>query len=106
MLSEGLAKLPADDRPRMFGEDAIWYQKRGAARVALGMTTGAEDDLRKSLAAEGRRWVHGRAHLELGRLATKSGNKAAARPELRTAVTFCESDNDQACANDAKGLLR
>ena len=34
-LSEGLKRLASDSRPRMFGEEALWLQKRGAARVVL-----------------------------------------------------------------------
>src|SRR5579872_2868057 len=49
-INEGLAKFADDPRPRMFGEDAIWYYKRGAARVRLGRGTEAERDLTKSIA--------------------------------------------------------
>ena len=35
-LSDGLARFADDTRPRMFGEDALWRYKRGAARAALG----------------------------------------------------------------------
>jgi hypothetical protein len=90
----------------MFGEEALWYVKRGTARAALGMTGEATGDLQKALASEGRRWVHGRARLELGRLAQKAGNRSAAQTELKTAASLCESDNDQSCANEARRLLR
>ena len=76
-LSEGLARFADDDRPRMFGEDALWLYKRGAARAALGRGAEAEQDLRKAVTLEGRPWVHGRAHLELGKLLLKAGNRAA-----------------------------
>ena len=90
----------------MFGEDALWYQKRGAARAALGLAAEARDDLQKSIAAEGRPWVHGQARLELGRLALKANDRAGAQEELKTAISLCESDNDQPCANEARRLLR
>ena len=105
-LTEGIDKLPGDTRPRMFGEDALWYVKRGTARTVLGLTAEATGDLQKSLASEGRRWVHGRARLELGRLALKAGNRSGAQTELKTAASLCESDNDQPCANEARRLLR
>ena len=35
-LSDGLARFADDTRPRMFGEDALWRYKRGAALAALG----------------------------------------------------------------------
>jgi hypothetical protein len=49
--------------------------------------------------------VHGRAHLELGKLAVKGGNAAAARADLRAAITLCEADNDSAGADEARRLL-
>ena len=49
-FDEGLARLAADDRPRMAGEEALWYYKRGAARTTLGRAADAEHDLRKALA--------------------------------------------------------
>ena len=35
-LNDGLTRFADDKRPRMFGEDALWHYKRGAARAALG----------------------------------------------------------------------
>ncbi len=106
ILSEGIDRFADDSRGRMFGEEALWFQKRAEARAAIGLAAGARDDSHKSLAAEGRRWVHGRARLELGRLALKANDRAGAQTELKTAITLCESDNDQPCANDARRLLR
>ena len=106
VLNEGLTRFVNDSRQRMFGENALWLYKRGAARAALGRSADAGADLTRALAAEGRRWVYGRSHLELGKLALKAGNRAAARQELQTAVTLCESDNDQPAADEAKRLLR
>ena len=106
VLTEGIDRFADDTRPRMFGEDALWYQKRGAARAALGLAAEARDDLQKSIAAEGRPWVHGQARLELGRLALKANDRAGAQEELKTAISLCESDNDQPCANEARRLLR
>ena len=106
ILSEGIDRFADDSRARMFGEEALWFQKRAEARAAIGLAAGARDDSHKSLAAEGRRWVHGRARLELGRLALKANDRAGAQTELKTAITLCESDNDQPCANDARRLLR
>ena len=106
VLNEGLARFVNDRRQRMFGEDALWLYKRGAARAALGRTADAQADLKQALAAEGRKWVYGRTHLELGKLALKAGNRAAARQELQTAITLCESDNDEPTAAEARRLLR
>jgi tetratricopeptide (TPR) repeat protein len=105
-LSDGMARFADDHRPRMFGEDALWRYKHGAALAALGRNAEAEAELRKSLSLEGRKWVHARAHLELGRLALKAGNKAAAATELQAAIPLAESDNDPATADEARRLLK
>jgi tetratricopeptide (TPR) repeat protein len=105
-LSDGLARFADDQRPRMFGEDALLRYKRGAALAALGRNAEAEADLRKSLTLEGRKWVHARSHLELGKLALKTGNKAAAETELRAAIPLADSDNDPLTSDEAKRLLK
>jgi tetratricopeptide (TPR) repeat protein len=104
-LNEGLARLAADDRPRMAGEEALWSYKRGAARTALGHSADAEQDLLNALAFEGRKWVHGRAHLEIGKLMLKAGKRSAAASELRTAISLCEEDGDPLAAAEARALL-
>lgn len=106
MLSDGIAKFAGDDRPRMFGELALWFYKRGAARALLGRAADAEQDLRRAVSLEGRKWVHGRAHLELGKLALKSGRAAEGRQELGAAVAMGDADNDGATADEARKLLR
>src|SRR6266850_5311128 len=105
VLNDGFARMATDTRPRMFGEDALWYYKRGLARAALGHPGDADADLRKALQSEGRKWVHGRTHLELGKLAMKSGRKAAAREELTAAISLCDSDNDGLAADEARQLM-
>src|SRR6185503_7658732 len=62
-LAEGFAKFADDRRPRMFGEEALWLYKRGAARAALGRAADAEADLRRALSLTGRNWVFGRTRL-------------------------------------------
>jgi len=104
-LSDGLTRFAADPRPRMFGEDALWRYKHGAALAALGRAE-AEAELRKSLSLEGRKWVHARSHLELGKLALKKGNKAAAAVELVAAIPLWYSDNDPLTSDEARRLLK
>jgi tetratricopeptide (TPR) repeat protein len=106
LLDRGLSMFADDTRPRMFGEDALWYYKRGAARSALGRAKDAQSDLTRAIAAEGRKWVHGRSHLELARIAAKAGERETARSEARAAITLCEADNDQAFADQARSLLK
>src|SRR4029077_1364230 len=105
-LSDGLARLAVDNRPRMFGEEALWLYKRGAARAAQGHTADAQDDLKKAAWTEGRGWVHGRAHLELGKLLIKAGNRPAANAEFRQAIALCDDDNDVATGDEARRLLK
>jgi hypothetical protein len=104
-LTDGLTRFADDSRPRMYGEDALWRYKRGTAAAALGRPD-AEADLRKSLSLEGRKWVHARSHLELGKLALKAGNKAAAAVELRAAIPLSDSDNDPLTSEEARRLLK
>ncbi len=104
-LNEGMSHMASDTRPRMFGEEALWYHKRGLARSALSRDAEAEADLRRSLSAEGRKWVQGRTHLALGKIAARAGNRAAARSAFQTAANLCETDNDPGAAVEAKNWL-
>ena len=106
VLNEGTAKFVDDQRERMFGEPALWLYKRGVARAALGHDGDARGDLGKALTVQGRKWVYGRSHLELGKLAVKRGDKAAARSEFQQAAALCEADNDATAADEAKRLMR
>ena len=105
-LTDGLTRFADDRRPRMFGEDALWRYKRGAALAGIGRSADAEANLRTSLSLEGRQWVHARSHLELGRLALKAGNKTAAAVELRAAIPLADNDNDPVTADEARRLLK
>jgi tetratricopeptide (TPR) repeat protein len=105
-LSDGIARFADDRRQRMFGEEALWRYKRGAARAALGRTAEADADLRGALSLDARKWVLGRSHLELGKLAIKAGNRPAAQRELQQALTLSESDNDPGTAEEARRLMK
>ena len=105
-LTDGLTRFADDPRARMFGEDALWRYKRGTALAALGRAADANADLEKALVAEGRKWVHARSHLELGKLALKAGNKAAATLEFKAAIPLADSDNDPATVDEARRLMR
>jgi tetratricopeptide (TPR) repeat protein len=106
LLTEGLAMLAKDQRARMPGEEALWRYKRGAARAALGRTEPALADLQSATSADAQPWVHGRARVELGRLALKRGDRVAAAVEARQAETLCERGDDPVCMEDARALLR
>jgi tetratricopeptide (TPR) repeat protein len=101
-LTTGLRMLAADTRPRMFGEEALWYQKRGAARVALNRLEQADADLRRAVAGESRRWVQGRAYAELGKAADLRRDRATARAHFQKALALAEQDNDPIGADAAR----
>jgi tetratricopeptide (TPR) repeat protein len=104
-LTQGLARLATDGRPRLFGEDALWYYKRGTARVLLDKRAEAEQDLRAALAGVGRDWVRGRAHAELGKLADLAGDRRKAREQYQVAVGLGEKDGDPTGVGAARRLL-
>ena len=69
VLTQGLAQLAREQRPKMPGEEALWKYKRGAARGALNRLDDARADLTAATGADAQDWVRGRAHAELARLA-------------------------------------
>jgi len=102
-LTGGLARLQTDARPRMFGEDALWWYKRGATRAALATPTRSR--LEKALT------VDGRSGCRAGRISSRHAGAESrhARPaaeHFREAARLCESDNDQVSADEARGFLR
>jgi tetratricopeptide (TPR) repeat protein len=106
MLTEGLTMLANERRPRIPGEESLWRFKRGKARAALGKTEAALADLQFAGSAEAQPWVHGRARVEVGRLALQRGDRTAAAGEARQAEALCERGNDPPCVQDARALLR
>jgi tetratricopeptide (TPR) repeat protein len=101
-LSTGLRMLGADRRQRMFGEEALWYAKRGTARVALRRLDEADMDLRRAIALEARGWVKGHAYTELGKIADLRRDRAGARANFEKAAMLCEGDNDPLGADNAR----
>jgi tetratricopeptide (TPR) repeat protein len=106
LLTEGMARLAKEQRARIPGEEALWRYKRGAARAGLGRTEEALADLRMASGADSQEWVHGRARVEIGRLALKRGDRGAAALEARQGEALCERGNDPSCVQDARALLR
>ena len=93
-LTTGMKMLAGEKRPRMFGEEALWLQKRGATRVSLQRTTEADADLRRALGLESRKWVTGRVHAELGKLADLKGDRKTAVTHFTRAKQLADEDND------------
>jgi tetratricopeptide (TPR) repeat protein len=106
VLTEGMALLAKEQRARIPGEEGLWRYKRGAARAALGRAEDALADLKIATGADSQEWVHGRARVEVGRLALKRGDREAAAIEARRGETLCERGNDPTCVQDARALLR
>jgi tetratricopeptide (TPR) repeat protein len=104
LLTDGLAMLARDTRPRIPGEEALWHYKRAAARVMLRKRDGALEDLRLALAPSAAPWVQGRAHLEMARLAVQQGDRAAAQREAEAASAICTQGNDPICVAEAKKI--
>jgi tetratricopeptide (TPR) repeat protein len=105
-LEHGMAMLAADDRPRMFGEEALWRYKRGTALAATGEEKRAREDLAAAATGEARDWIHGRAHLELGKLADLEGNRAVAIVQYDRAIAACTAGSDRVGLAQARALKR
>lgn len=107
MLTRGLAMLASDRRPRMLGEIAIWQYKQGAALLGLGRTADAERALRDALnQPDGKDWVRGRVHMELGKLADIGGNRPQAREHYSIAKRIAGEHNDPVGGKEADQWLR
>ena len=104
LLSEGIAQLAHDARPKVPGEQALWHYKRGAARVMLGRRDDALADLRIALTPVPAGWVQGRSHLEMARLAQQQGDRAGARREAAEAAAICVRSSDPICADEARAI--
>ena len=97
-LDEGLAMLASDPRARGFGEDARWHYLRGAALLGLRQADAAERDLHRALTFAAPRWVRGRTHLELGKLADLRHQRERALDHYRIAGSECSAARDPECA--------
>jgi tetratricopeptide (TPR) repeat protein len=102
ILTAGIDRLDRDPRPRVPGERAQWFYKRGAARLAANHRPGAAADLNAALAADPVGWVRGRIHLELAKLADLDTDRTRALAEYKQAETICVQNNDPVCSGDAE----
>ena len=89
----------------MFGEEALWLYKRGAARVAAKRFAEAEPDLKRVMTIEARDWVRGRAHTEMARIAVAQGQSARAKSECDAAIRLGEADADPRGIAHARRVL-
>ncbi len=105
-LSEGITRLATDTRPRAFGEEAMWYYKRGLARLPLGNVEGSRADLQRAQSLPARSWVKGRIRLEQGKLADLAGRRDVAVEAYREAARVGDATNDPFTSREAQRLLR
>lgn len=106
LLSQGLAALGKDTRPRTPGERELWHYKRGTARALAGNADGARDDLRIAAVPQAQPWVQGRARLGIGQLALARGDHRTARDEALQAQALCRRGNDAECVDLARRVQR
>ena len=102
MLVAGMQMLETETRPRMPGEEALWLLKRGTARVALNRLADGETDIKRAMGLESRRWVAGRAHAELGKIADLRGDRRAARSHFQQAVAIADQESDPVGGAEAR----
>jgi tetratricopeptide (TPR) repeat protein len=106
VLSDGLTRFADDRRPRAFGEEAMWYYKRGLARVALRNLSGAASDLERAQSLPARGWVKARIRLEQGKLADLAGRREQAREAYRAASDLATATNDPRTRREAERLRK
>ena len=106
LLNDGLARFEGDTRPRAFGETALWYYKRGMARVALRKLGDAGSDLRRARGEPAHEWVTGRVELELGKLADLLARRDEAIRAYQEALRFAALGNDDDTSDRARQLLK
>ena len=105
-LERGLQWLAKESRPLAFGELARWRYQSGVSLARLDQTDAATQQFRAALQATALEWVHGRAHLELGKLARRAGRAPEARTELLAAARMCAAMDDTICVTESMDLLK
>lgn len=106
LLTAGIDGLASDTRPRAFGEEAMWYYKRGLARLSLRRRDQARADLGRALQFPMRDWVRGRIRLEQGKLADLEGRRPDALAAYSEAIRLATAGNDPDIRRDAERLQR
>lgn len=105
ILSGGIERLDADVRRRLPGEHAVWYYRRGLARLELGRLDAAAADLNMARQRLPELWIRGRIELTLGKLADLSGRRADARDLYRRARDTARAASDAPTRIEASRLL-
>ena len=106
VLTRGIAAFDQDGRQKLPGERALWFYKRGLARLNLNHPKDAHVDLQEALRSEPVAWVRGRIHVELGKIADLEGRRPDAVAAYETAKVACERGSDPACVAEANRWSR
>lgn len=106
LLTAGIDSLAGDPRPRAFGEEAMWFYKRGLARLSLRRLEAARADLARASGLPMRVWVKARVQLELGKLADLESRRADAQGAYREAIRLGEAGNDPETADEARQWMK
>ena len=104
-LTEGFERLSGDERPRIFGEVALWHYKLGEVRLARGDRAAARASLEAALKGSAREWVRARTHLALGKIADLEGARDRAREQYTRASRLAESSRDSTTRDEARRLI-
>jgi tetratricopeptide (TPR) repeat protein len=105
ILTSGLATFEADPRLKIPGERALWFYKRGSARISLNHPAAARQDLDEALRSSPVEWVRGRLQLEAGKADDLLGRRKEAVALYRTAREIAQRTNDAAGASEAARWL-
>ena len=109
-LAAAIAATDLRSSSTILGEEALWYLKLGTARAGTGRMEEARRDLTRALVSSPREWVKGRAHLELARLALRTGDAHQARRQVAEGLQSSERGGDgravteSTCAPDSHHL--
>jgi tetratricopeptide (TPR) repeat protein len=106
VLTRGIEALKLDTRPKIPSEEAVWYYKRGLARLNLNQQLAAAADLEYALGASPSDWTRGRIQVEKGKLADLAGRRPNAVAAYQTAVQLCKVAADPVCEKEANRYLK
>lgn len=106
ILTTGIAAFDTDPRRKLPGERALWYYRRGLARLALNRPAEAAADLETALGSSPEPWIGGRTELALGKVADLDGRRTDALVRYRRARDIARASNDPAGLAEANRLIR
>lgn len=105
ILSAGIATFDSDPRRKLRGERALWFYRRGLARLALVRPEAASADLETALESGPEEWIRGRIELGLGKVADLGGRRAEALERYTRARDIARAANDPAGLAEANRLI-